>query len=274
MRLLKAIFDFYLNASIHVALAVLALTATTLFLLDIPVNNSLLGFVFFSTIVCYNFIKYGVEAYKYLIVYNTYHKYIQVFSFSCFAITLYFLVDLDQKLWWAILVLGLVSTLYAIPLLPKSGNLRNLGGMKIFVVALIWTGFTVFLPILDTGANNAWDLYILGTQRFILVLALILPFEIRDLQWDSKDLKTLPQLVGISRTRQLGALLMVLFFVLTFFKDEVNLVEILARALLSILLIGLFLLKREMQGKYFASFWIEGVPVLWLGMLWILQKLF
>lgn len=273
MRLLKAIFDFYLNASVHVALAVLSLTGATLLLLDIPVNIPLLGFVFFSTIVCYNFIKYGVEAEKYLIVYNTYHKYIQIFSFLCFGVALYFLVHLDQKLWWAILVLGLISTLYAIPLLPKSGNLRSLGGMKIFVVALIWTGFTVFLPIFDAGLNNAWDLYILGTQRFILVLVLILPFEIRDLQWDSKDLKTLPQLIGVPRTRQLGALLMVLFFVLTFFKDEVGLVEILARTLLSILLIGLFLIKKELQGKYFASFWIEGVPVLWLGMFWVLQKL-
>ncbi len=274
MRLLKIVFDFYLNASVHVAFAVSALTGVTQLLLDIPVSNSLLGFVFFSTIVCYNFIKYGVEAEKYLIVYNVYHKYIQFFSFLCFGLACYFLIQLDQKIWWATLMLGLISTLYAIPLLPKAGNLRSLGGMKIFIVALVWAGFTVLLPVLDGGKDHSWDLDVLLAQRFILVLALILPFEIRDLQWDSKELKTLPQLLGIKRTRRFGALLMFMFFVLTFFKDEVSSIEILTRGFLTVLLIAIFLLKREMEDKYFTSFWVEGIPLLWLGMFWTLKNVF
>ncbi|MEX0314208.1 MAG: hypothetical protein AB3N18_08520, partial [Allomuricauda sp.] len=199
MKLLKTFFDFYLNASVHVALAVISLMLVSIFLLDIPPNFSLLGFTFFGTIVCYNFVKYGVEAEKYLIVSNTYHKNIQIFNFICFVPALYFLIQFEQKMWVAIVALAILSTLYAIPLLPKNKNLRSLGGFKIYVVALVWVGFTVFLPVLDQDIPISWDIWVSFCQRFILVLVLLLPFEIRDLRWDSTQLKTLPQVFGIER---------------------------------------------------------------------------
>src|SRR5690606_9313982 len=61
MNVFKNIFDFYLNASIHVALAVLSLAGVSFLLMDAIPDFKLLGFIFFSVIVCYNFIKYGVE---------------------------------------------------------------------------------------------------------------------------------------------------------------------------------------------------------------------
>ncbi|MCL6264891.1 hypothetical protein [Flagellimonas myxillae] len=274
MRWAKTLFDFYLNASVHVALAVTSLTGASLLLLNILPNYSLLGFVFFSTIVCYNFIKYGVEAEKYLIVSNTYHKYIQIFSFLCFGFALYFLLQLDKLLWWAITILGLISTLYAIPLLPKSGNLRSLGGMKIFIVALVWAGFSVILPALDAGMEFSWDIGILLTQRFLLVVALILPFEIRDLKWDSKDLRTLPQILGIQKTKKLGLGLLVVFFFLTFLRDVITLDEILGRAIISVVLGVLYLSKVDMGKRYLASFWVEAIPMFWLGIIWMLKKWF
>ena len=135
MRTLKALFDFYLDASIHVAIAVISLTGVTFYLLDSSLDLHLLGFIFCSVIVCYNFIKYGVEAYKYLIVSNAYHRIIQIFSFVCFVFALYFLFHLDSNIWWATAVLGVLSALYAVPLLPRAKNLRNLAGLKIYIVA-------------------------------------------------------------------------------------------------------------------------------------------
>ncbi len=274
MRLLKTIFDFYLNASVHVALAVIALMGTTSLLLNIPVNWDLFGFTFFGTMVCYNFIKYGVEAEKYLIVSNKYHKYIQIFSFLCFGIALFFFWQLERKIWISILILGLLSTLYAIPFLPKAKNLRSLGGLKIYIVALIWMGFTVFLPIQDQGRSFCWDIWVLFLQRFLLVVTLVLPFDIRDLERDKKDLKTLPQLLGIPKTRKLGIILTVLVFLLSFLKDDLASAEILSRLVISILLIGIFLSKNDMRRNYFASFWVEGLPILWFGLLWMLDGVF
>ncbi|SNZ01542.1 hypothetical protein [Flagellimonas pacifica] len=274
MRTLRFIFNFYLNASIHVALAVISLLGVTSLVLEIPLNLSLFGFVFFGTIVCYNFVKYGVEAKKYLVVMNAYHKNIQALSFFCFGLAVYFLIHLDRKIWVAVLGLGLISCLYAIPLLPKTKNLRSLGGFKIYIVALVWVGFTVLLPVLDNELDISWDLKILFLQRFILVVALILPFEIRDLQWDDPEIKTLPQIFGIYKTRMLGVILMVVFFLLTFLKDNLIGVEISMRLLVSVLLIIVFLQRDRVPRKYFASFWVEGIPILWFGIYWSLKNLY
>ena len=149
MRTLKAIFDFYLDASIHVAVAVISMAGVTFHLLGSSSDIDLLGFIFFSVIVCYNFIKYGVEAYKYLIVSNAYHKIIQIFSFVSFAFAIYFLLRLDEEIWVATLVLGVLSALYAVPLLPRAKNLRNLAGLKIYIVAFVWAGlFSCFVMLL------------------------------------------------------------------------------------------------------------------------------
>ena len=149
MRLFKRVFDFYLDASIHVAFSVLCLYLTTLELFETSTNCYLAGFMFFGTIVCYNFINYGVEADKYVIVSNPYHRVIQVFSFLCFVVAVYAFLRLEDSLWTSIFLLTGLSALYAVPFLGKNKNLRSLGGLKVYLVALVWAGCTVYLPIKD-----------------------------------------------------------------------------------------------------------------------------
>ncbi len=274
MKTLKSIFDFYLDASIHVALAVLSLAGVTFHLLGISSDIDLLGFIFFGVIVCYNFIKYGVEAYKYLIVSNAYHKVIQVFSFVSFGFSLYFLLQLDAMIWWATGILGLLSALYAVPFLPSTKNLRSLGGLKIYIVAIVWAGFTVLLPVFDAQMPINWDFWVLFLQRMVLVLVLIIPFEIRDLQWDDKDLRTLPQVLGVRRARNLGIVLSVVFFILTFLKDEIHQVEVILRLTLTVVLIFVLIANEKMKSRYFVSFWVEAIPVFWFGMFWWVERFF
>ncbi|WP_108423802.1 hypothetical protein [Flagellimonas amoyensis] len=274
MKTLKFIFDFYLDASIHVALSVLSLAGVTFHLLGISSDINLMGFIFFGVIVCYNFIKYGVEAYKYLIVSNAYHKVIQIFSFVSFGFALYFLLQLHAKIWWATVILGLLSALYAVPFLPSAKNLRSLGGLKIYIVAFVWAGFTVLLPVLDAQIPIDWDFWVLFLQRVLLVLVLIIPFEIRDLQWDDIDLRTLPQVLGIRRTQNLGITLAVVFFLLTFLKDGVHHVEMELRLGLTLVLILVLIANKRMKSRYFVSFWVEAIPVFWFGMFWWVERFF
>ncbi len=274
MRTLKAIFDFYLDASIHVAVAVISMAGVTFHLLGSSSDINLLGFIFFSVIVCYNFIKYGVEAYKYLIVSNAYHKVIQVFSFISFVFAIYFLIQLDKEIWVATIVLGLLSALYAVPLLPKAKNLRNLGGLKIYIVAFVWAGFTVLLPVLDAKMPLNWDLAVTFIQRMLLVLVLILPFEIRDMQWDDSSLRTLPQVLGTKNTKRLGMGLTLIFFLLTFLKDGIHQLEVVLRLILSVLLILVLASNNQMKSKYFVMFWVEAIPIFWFCMFWWAENYF
>lgn len=270
MSWIKQCFNFYLDASIHVAFAVTSLYFVTIKIIESSTNWYLAGFLFFGTIVCYNFIKFGVEAKKYLIVANPYHKIIQGFSFLAFICAAYFFLKLGLKTRLVILILMGVAVLYAIPLLPKAKNLRNFAGLKTFLVALVWTGCTVILPVIENQIALSWDIYILVTQRFLLVLILLLPFEIRDMKYDSPELKTIPQRIGVLKTKQLGYVLICLYFAFTLFKDDLSNAELISKLIISVLLAFLLGKTNKKQHSYFSSFVVESVPVVLLGLLKLL----
>ena len=263
MNWLKYIFHFYLDASIHVAISVFACIEITCIFFGLPRDNHISYLAFFGTIACYNFVKYGVEAKKYLLAANSYHKNIQVFSFMAGGFALYHAYFVSFDTWIGIVVLSVLTSLYAIPLLPNTKNLRNLGGLKIFVVALVWAGTTVVLPIIAANKTMNWDVGVEGVQRFLMVLILMVPFEIRDMEYDDPELKTLPQRFGFVNTKIYGALGAVVFFFLTLMKDHLTYLDVIGKGVLFLLLgIFIFLTKRR-QTKYFSSFWVEAIPIFW-----------
>jgi len=272
MKLLQRLFDFYLDASVHVAFGVFALVGVTAITLNIPLDRHLAWFLFFGTIICYNFVKYGVEAKKYVLVANRYHKNIQFFSFIAIIFMGYHAYFLKLEVCFAILGLALVSGLYALPVLPHAKNLRSLGGLKMFIVAVVWTGTTVLLPVLAADYELSWDVKVVLLQRFLFVLILLLPFEIRDLQHDAPELRTLPQRYGVANTKIFGAFMVVLFFFATFLKDEIALVDLVSKGVLFLILGSLMYATKRHQSNYFSSFWVEAIPIGWylllLGIRW------
>lgn len=272
MQWLHRLFDFYLDASIHVAFAIVALVMATGLLLNIPFDLNLVCFLFFGSISCYNFVKYGPEAEKYLKLTKLYHKNIQFFSIVSFLIAVYHGFFLKKETWAGIVILVLMTGLYAVPVLPRAKKLRNWGGLKIFIVAGVWAGTTVILPCLEVGQALPWDVVVETGQRFLLVLVLIVPFEIRDLSYDALELQTLPQVLGVRKTKIFGLLLTALFFTATFLKDAIKPGELIEKGFLSGMLVVALLIAKQRQSKYFASFWVEGIPIAWVIWLWIKGK--
>lgn len=274
MKFLKRLFDFYLDASIHVALAVFALLQINALLFEIPLGNHLSFFVFFGTLVCYNFVKYGVEANKYILVSNRYHKNIQFFSLISFVFCVYHAYFLSWDSWLIIVLLMVLTGFYALPVLPQAKNLRSLGVLKVFLVAIVWSGITVVLPYAEIGKTFVWDDGVEILQRILLVLVLLIPFEIRDLAYDKPELRTLPQRIGVARTKILGSFFVLFFFFLTFLKDEITTLELTAKGILFLILGGLMFVTKRNQSKYFASFWVEAIPIFWCLVIWGLTFLF
>lgn len=274
MKWLKRIFDFYLDASIHVALAIYVLVQITYQTLNIPPDYHLTFFIFFGSITCYNFIKYGVEAEKYILVANQYHKGIQFLSFVSFGFALYHGYFLSFDVWVGVVGLILLTGLYALPVLPKAKNLRSWGGLKIFVVALVWAGATVLLPVLSSNQLISWDIGVETFQRFVLIFILLIPFEIRDLKYDKPELKTLPQRYGVTNSKIFAGFGILVFFFSTFLKDGISNENLILKGILFLILgIMVFITKRN-QSKYFASFWVEALPIFWYGFSLIMAKAF
>lgn len=270
MRLLKQALDFYINSSIHVAFSVLALAFITSFEFKLTLNKNLLFFIFFASITGYNFVKYyGLAKWHHRHL-TRWLKTIQIFSFLCFLAMCFFTFLLSVKILVVIAILGLVTFLYAVPFLPKkmyldeSMNLRNISGLKVYVIAFVWAGVTVLLPVISENNILSVDVWISFFQRFLFVIVLMLPFEIRDLQYDNLKLSTIPQKIGVKQTKLVGTILLMVFFFLEFFKDEIRPSHLISLLIISFISMIFIVLSKKNQSKYYSAFWVEGLPMVWL----------
>ena len=268
---MKQILDFYINASIHVALAVYAFILVTQFALDLPYNQNLNLFIFFGTITGYNFVKFSGVAKLHHRSLTERLKVIQIFSFFCFLAMCYFASLLPISTLLFSLPFTVLTILYAIPFLSGfQKSLRNVSYLKIIIVALVWAGFTVLLPVYNLKKTLDVITIAYGVQRFLLVVVLILPFDIRDVKYDSISLQTIPKKIGVEKTKKLGIILLVISLVIEYllFENEDYNFSFLIFFFVTII----FVMRASVdQPKYYSSFWVETLPIFWGGILLILS---
>jgi len=270
VRFIKQLFYFYVNSSIHVAIAAYALTWVTLLEYNLKYDKNSLYFVFFATITGYNFVKYfGVAKFHHRRLAD-WLKAIQLFSLIAFIILAYYAFQLLVNSKILIVLLGVITFLYAIPLLPKKyfvddqSNLRQISGLKVYVIAIVWSLSTVVLPLIQNEIEIGADAVVTCFQRFFYIIVIMLPFEIRDLNYDSLKLGTIPQRIGVKRTKIIGIFLLILFFFLEYFKNEID-TKSLTILLIITFVTALFLaFSNKNQSKYYSAFWVESLPIFWL----------
>jgi hypothetical protein len=270
MLFFKHIVNFIIESSIYVALSVYVLIRITFLKLNIPHEASVCYFGFFGTIVGYNFIKYDELARVKKVSLTPLFKTIILLSFISFLITLYYFMQLEFQTQIAGLIALLITVLYTLPFFPNKRNMRNWGGLKIYMVAIAWVGVTVILPVLNS--DTSFDLIVLVEmlQRFLFVFLLLLIFEIIDLQFDDKLLNTFPQKMGVVQTKRLAYLMLFLFLVIDFLKFDIDLKQLFVTILL-VSIIGVFAFFASVKrSKYYTAFWVESVPFFW----WILLLVF
>ena len=257
MKIFRHLFRFYINGSIHVSLSCLALFCITQQQLFFSSPFSLSLFVFLATVFAYNFVKYESLIRRRKNAIRKELKVIVGFSGLIFLGLLYCFLQLSWRTQLGGFFIVALTLLYALPFFPNRSNARNWKGIKIYIVSLCWTLATVFLPALE--GKFSLDVYILlyGLQRFLLVFVLILIFEIVDLKNDDPLLQTVPQQIGVERTKKLGFGLLVLFLALDFWNGNFSLLS-----LFFILVTALFLaFANEYRSKYYTLFWVEAIPI-------------
>ena len=272
MQFLKKLFDFYINSSIHIAFSVYSLVRMTQFMFHISDDKSTLYFAFFGTIVGYNFVKYDALARTQKLQMRRELMGIAFISLISLIATGYYFFQLQQTTQIIGFLFLVITLLYTLPFFPNRRNARNWAGIKIYIVALCWVGVTLVLPIINAEIAITSDFYLKCIQRFLLVFVLVLIFEIIDLQKDDPNLKTVPQQIGVKKTKILGFVLLLVFCVLEFYNSNFQYSYLLLNLIIAIaILIGLFLaFVNPFRSKYYTSFWVESVPILW----WILVLVF
>lgn len=260
---IQTLLDFYIKSSIHVALSVYALVRMTHFMFEIPYDAPMSFFAFFGTIVGYNFVKYDALARAKKRMMRKELKIITVFSFFSFLVVGFYFFKLELVTQIVAIAVLMLTLLYTLPFFPNRKNARNWAGVKIYIVALCWVGVTLLLPLVNAHLDLGFDFLIKCIQRFILVFNLILVFEIVDLANDDPHLKTVPQQIGIKKTKILGLLLLLPFYFLEFLKNNFIEKQLLVNLILVVLLALFLAFANEKRSKYYSVFWVESIPIFW-----------
>lgn len=263
MLIIKKSFDFYIKSSFHLGICVICLYLVNVLKHDIEVDYLIITFLFSSTIIVYNFIKYGYNLQNYSTAKNSVLKMIQFLSFFCGFALIYTLFFLKFYTLLFGTFLFFICILYVFPMGNSKLNFRNLSKVKLFLVAFCWSASTVFLPLIENGLNNYYFTLIFSFQIFFLVIIYTIPFEIRDLHKDSIELQTIPQIFGIKKSKNICYYLIIVFSLLSLINSGFG-ANFLSDVILSIILFFIVYITKKNQSKYFSSFWVESVPIYWL----------
>ncbi|WP_223265841.1 UbiA family prenyltransferase [Vicingus serpentipes] len=240
MRALIFLIRSVIYSNIFVSLCVTLLTHQSYILLELPQKNKyfLLIFVFCATYFTYNIqrilrINYSELLGKQIgirlswIVRN--RKILLLTSILASITCIIMLFFLSFQLLKFIAPLAFLSIFYVVPFFNLNGKkiaLRNYPYIKIIIIAIVWSFVTTALPFLN-HSNDMFDynqnFILLITEQFLFILAITLPFDIRDLRYDlAANVKTIPAKIGVKKTIVLSELLLVVFMILKYYQLNLN----------------------------------------------------
>lgn len=271
MKLLKRLFDFYLNSSIHIGMSCYALVRITHQLFEIPFDAAMAYFAFFGTIVGYNFVKYDAMARSQKVQMSNQLKGIAFLSSIALGFTMFNFFQMEKITKLVALFFLILTLLYTLPFFPNKKNARNWAGVKIYIVALCWVGVTLFLPVINAQRQIDLTIIFVAIQRFILIFVLILIFEIIDLRFDDPHLKTVPQQIGVNQTKILGSVLLLVFILMEFLNCNFNYVTFFLKLGIAIVVLFFLFFSNEKRSKYYTSFWVESIPIFWWVLIVVLK---
>lgn len=133
-----------------------------------------------------------------------------------------------EALFKVIFWVGLLSIAYAIPFMRWHGEwirLRDLPGMKLFMIAFVWTVVVVGIPYLTADFHDPEPTYfgaggrILFLEVFLFFIGITIPFDIRDMYSDKKHIRTIPQLLGEKKSIQLAVSLVIAVGIIQLLAD-------------------------------------------------------
>lgn len=271
MSFFKKTLDFYIYSNLHIAVSAFCLVKITLLTNGVEENKTPL-FVFLSTIVAYNFIRF----YRMSDIVNWFTEWMDEYKnilYILFALSIisagFLAIQFQLKAFLHLIPFALLTFFYAFPLPLKNIPLRNVPGIKLFVIGLSFAGVTVIFPLVQNDITLAINHWLTFIQRFLFIVLITIPFDIRDLHCDIESLNTLPQKFGVKRAKTIGVFYAVFFIVLDFFKQPIDEIQLII-GLIVIVVSAIFLIfSKENQSKYFSAFWVESLPIFWFLLIFL-----
>lgn len=195
-------------------------------LLKIP-NKFWYGvFVFSSTLLTYNFQRF-IKSNQIIqnptnhILWVKTHKkklYILFLSSSILCLISFFKVFNWGLISALILSISLIiSLLYVYKFKEKS--LRDIPHLKIHLIAIIWVVAIGIFELLNEGyfTSEKWGFVL---AHYFYIVAVTIPFDIRDLKYDNPNQRTIPQVFGIKKAKIISVLLLIIYFLVAINEQQ------------------------------------------------------
>ena len=278
-KLLQPVIDFVLFSNVFMSLCAVAQGLLTFHLIGSKPVYSVLGLLFTSTLGIYNFCiliskPKNPEASPYLRIrwfFSHYRLMVTLTIVSMLSlIPLFFLISTGSKIlliFLAVFSLGSGLPLFSIG--EQKFSLRNIPGLKLVMITLVWTMSCVLLPILEAQAGqlatiSMRDTTILIAKRFLFIAALAIPFDIRDLFEDKQlGLKTIPVAWGEKNAYLFCQVLLIGYLVLLFLFRNMGFTTDFWALSLSVVLTGWLIFKSKWEkNEYYYFFYMDGVLIL------------
>jgi hypothetical protein len=211
----KRLVNFVVFSNIWISLGAVGVTLTTFLFVNIVIDYYFLSLVFFATLFAYNLQNLAQRDFfkersnQSLWIKTNYNllKWITFFSFlTCLFLSIflmnYFIVIISFPF------LCLVF-FYRNNFLEKI-QLRNIPFLKIILISTCWSFTSAVLPQLIFKNSVDWQIIF---TIFLYVLAITIPFDLRDMFLDNSKISTFPQLLGAKYAYTMSHLIIIgLFF--------------------------------------------------------------
>lgn len=269
MKWVKLLLDIYVKGSIHVALSVFSMSSLSLLSLNKNIPEPQLSIVFFASYVYYNLIKFAPVGFKGTNQPTIFWNWMKLSTLLSLLIVLYLVKDLSKDSWFILALSSFFGALYVQKeLLPIS---RENGWIKAFLVSLVWALVTVVLPF--TLLHEDWfglEIILLFFSHFFLVLALLVPFEIRDMSVDQLMMPNLAQQLGVQKIKWVGYLSLILSIILWVLATDLGVYFQSAYFLFYLITAALTAGAKIDRPQGYTSLWVEAIPIFLLVSVWLL----
>ncbi|WP_461788429.1 UbiA family prenyltransferase [Pedobacter sp.] len=278
-KLSCAILDFLLFSNLFIAICAVAQGLVTYHLLKAKPSGHVLAFLFFSTLLIYNLAvllakpknpqNSPFKRVRWIFAHHRLTISTTLIAALCLIPLGLLYLSFEAKLLMAFV--GLLAIAYNIPFLTLQGKkigLRNIPGIKLFLIAFVWATSCVLLPIVELESTvhiqiPLSETVLLVAKRFLFICAITVPFDIRDLFQDKLyELKTIPVILGEKKAWIFCQVLLLVYLLLLILFTQGVTIDVIALAL-TVVLTGWLIFKSNIKkNEYFYFLYLDGTMLL------------
>lgn len=208
MNILIPFVKFIIDCRLFISVAAVGLVLSTFKIVRLGINWEAVLVVFLSTFTAYTFplfLKQTRFSAKWLMFFVAY-------SLSGLFCAIQFWL-LGSVLLDSLFGLLIFCTLFYYLPLGVIGRLRELPFLKVFLISFTWAVATVLVPLVFAGHELfSLDILWLFLERFVFLLAVTIPFDVRDIRTDTAGgLVTLPARLGLKGSLYLSFVLLMVY---------------------------------------------------------------